>query len=91
MQCDHVEWVLSPQTRHLDGRDQEGNCDLLGAACALIWSSTLSSMLSTRSNVPVSVKTVCGGGVVILGLVVWVLGMHTAAFTAVLSTVVVSV
>lgn len=86
-----MEWVLSPQTRHLDGRDQEGICGLSEAACALVRSSNLSSMLSTRSNVPVSVKAVCGGTVAISGFVLWVLGMHAAELTAALSTVEVSV
>lgn len=81
----NVEWVISPKTWHMDGRDREGKCGLSGAACTLVQSSTL-SMLSTRSKAPVSLKAMCVCAVAISGFVVWALEMHAAVF----STIVVS-
>lgn len=70
------------------GWDQEGKCGLSGATCTLVQSSTLSSMQSTRSDAPVSLKAMCVGAVAIWGFVVWALERHAAAFTAVFSTIV---
>lgn len=70
------------------GWDQEGKCGLSGATCTLVQSSTLSSMQSTRSDAPVSLKAMCVGAVAIWVFVVWALEMHAAAFTAVFSTIV---
>lgn len=77
MQCDHVEWAFLPQTRHRDGQDQQEEWGLNGGAtCGLVRSSTLSSILSTHSNAPVSFVAAC---------VVSVMASGSDAFTAVLS------